>query len=190
MTNRDAIMEDHKDKTEKAENKDKKGSRKWKYLLLLLILIAAAAAGIFLWNYYQKEKQAVSDRDARMGIMPGMSEEDIQERLNQTVAEGMMNVSINPSPVFKDGKSKGNLRIENIKANHYSYIITIYLEEGNELVYQSGLLAPGYYIENAKLKKNLKKGNYPATALFEAYQEGREETIGAAAVKIILRIQN
>lgn len=181
---------DEPKKQDDINSKDKPKKKKWKYLLILLLIVVLAAAAFWLWNYYQKEKQAASDRDAQMGIMPGMSEEDIQERLNQTVAEGMMNVSINPSPVFKNGKSKGNLRIENIKANHYSYIITIYLEKGNEEVYRSGLLAPGYYIENAKLKKNLKKGNYPATALFEAYQDGREETIGAAAVKIILQIQN
>ena len=173
---------------------EKKG-RKKKIILVLLLLALLTAAGILFWNYYQKKQQAISDRDARMGILPGMSEEDIQDRLNQTVAEGMMNVSINPSPMFKDGRSKGNLRIENIKANHYSYIITIYLEKGNEMVYQSGLLAPGYYIEKAKLSKNLKKGNYPATALFEAYEKSpedkeKEEPIGAAAVKIILQILN
>lgn len=163
---------------------------KKKHLLLVILLLLLAIGGIFLWNYLQKEKEAAADRDARMGILPGMSEEDIQKRLNQTVAEGMMNVSINPSPVFKDGSSKGNLRIENIKANHYSYIVTIYLDENNEEVYRSGLLKPGYYIEKARLNKNLKKGNYPATALFEAYQDGRKETIGAAAVKIILQIHN
>ena len=169
---------------------DQTDKKKWEHLLILLLLAVLAGAVFLLWNNNNKEKQAASEQDARMGILPGMSEEDIQERLNQTVAEGMMNVSINPSPVFKDGKSKGNLRIENIKANHYSYIVTIYLEDGNEEVYRSGLLAPGYYIENARLKKNLKKGNYPATALFEAYQDGRAETIGAAAVKIILQIRN
>ena len=105
---------------------------KKKHLLLVILLLLLAIGGIFLWNYLQKEKEAAADRDARMGILPGMSEEDIQKRLNQTVAEGMMNVSINPSPVFKDGSSKGNLRIENIKANHYSYIVTIYLDENNK----------------------------------------------------------
>ena len=175
----------------KTELRKKKG-------LVMLLLCSISIIGVLVSFLLQKPKEApktqpeevFSDRDAELGIMPGMTQAEIQDRLNQVVAEGMMNISINPTPVFKSGEEKGNLRIENIKANHYSYVVTITLDDTGEEIYKSGLLSPGYYIERAALSKPLKKGKYEATARFKAFQKGNnKEPIGAAAAKILITIE-
>lgn len=178
------------------ETDKKKDKKSWLLLLLFLSICIIAVLAYLLMNRPKEEPKAkteevFADRDAELGIMPGMTQAEIQDRLNQVVAEGMMNISINPTPVFKSGKEKGDLRIENIKANHYSYIVTITLDDTGEEIYQSGLLSPGYYIEKASLSKSLKKGSYKATARFKAYQKGNsKEPIGAAAAKILITIEN
>lgn len=177
--------------------KEKKAGKK-KGLILLVLLLAGIICMLlyFLLRKPQEEpkpetEDVYADRDAELGILPGMTEAEIQDRLNEVVAEGMMNISINPTPVFKTGSEKGDLRIENIKANHYSYIVTITLDEDGEEVYQSGLLSPGYYIEKAKLSKPLGKGKYKATARFKAYQKGNtKEPIGSAAAKVMITVEN
>ena len=182
------------DRKEEKEKKDKK--KKWLLLLLLLFFCIIIVLLVFLLKKPKEEpkpesQEVFADRDAELGILPGMTTAEIQDRLNEVVAEGMMNISINPTPVFKDGSSKGDLRIENIKANHYSYIVSITLDDTGEEIYKSGLLSPGYFIEKAALSKNLSKGKYEATARFKAYQKGNnKEPIGAAAAKVLITVQN
>ena len=101
-----------------------------------------------------------------------------------------MNVSMNPNPVFENGSAQGDLRIENIEKNHYSYTVTITKDDNGEEIYKSGLLEPGYYINEAKLSKNLSAGEYPATARFLAYQNPDEAPIGAAVVKLNITVKN
>lgn len=171
------------------EIKDSKNKKNKKRILILLLLLLFGGVLLFGYNYFNKDSDIYKDRDAQLGILPGMSEKEIQQKLNTVVSEGMMNVSINPQPVFPDGKSEGNLRIENIKQNHYSYKVTIMRDDTGEEIYQSGLLQPGYYIENAKLSKPLTKGKYPATARFLAYEKTDEKPIGSAVVKISIVVE-
>lgn len=161
-------------------------------MLLLLLFLLLGIAAFFLYQKLQGPQNDIyKDQDAKLGILPGMSEEEIQQRLNAVVSEGMMNVSINPKPVFADGNAQGSLRIENIEQNHYSYVVAITLDKTGETIYESGLLEPGYYIENAKLNISLAQGEYPATARFQAYEKaGDEEPIGAAVLKIVIQVQN
>ena len=42
-----------------------------------------------------------------------MSQEEIEETLNETVSEGMIRISMNTTPVFEDGDAEGNLMIVN-----------------------------------------------------------------------------
>lgn len=161
-------------------------SRHKKWLFLLLLLVTAAALFIF-YRSWNRDDGYGFDKSAKSGILEN-DPDKVQEILDQTVAEGMFNISINPDPVFADGHSEGNLRIENIPANHYYTKVSITLESG-EKVFQSGGLKPGQYIKNAKLDKTLKKGDYPATASFVITNPETMENIGSVNAKIRLHIQ-
>ena len=54
------------------------------------------------------------------GIIPGYSEEEIKEILQRRADESSFSFEINSRPIFKDGKSEGNLRIANPPYNKYS----------------------------------------------------------------------
>lgn len=164
---------------------EKRGYRKWYFLLLLLVTAAAAGIFYFSWNQ-KKEVQYGFDKSARSGVLEN-DPDKVQEILDHVVADGMFNISINPEPEFPDGKSEGNLRIENIPANHYYTKVSITLESG-EKVFQSGGIKPGQYIKNAKLNKELKKGKYPATAGFVITDPETLEAIGTVNAKITLHI--
>ena len=133
-------MEEHQEKKEK--------KRKWLILLLLLLLLLFAV-GIVTGSYIRRlQVQPCNpfheDADAEIGIMPGMSEQEIQKRLNQVVAKNMMNVTINTEPAFQNGRAKGNLCIENIKQNHVNFIVSIHLDHNDKEIYVSGLLRPNH----------------------------------------------
>lgn len=159
-------------------------------LLLLLCIIAVSmyyVLGNLLKGHGSDKKSAI--RDSELLISPGMTGAELQDRLNQAVESGMKYVSINPAPVFEDCSAEGDLRIQNLKANRYSYIVAITLDSGGEEVYRSGLLLPGHYIEKASLSKRLHKGTYSATARFTAYQNNSRELIGTAAAKIQIEVK-
>lgn len=181
------------EKTETAKEKQKKKGKTIWLILLLLLLILAAGGVIFYLLFWNKEERPRIDKElsAKAGLLPTHSEEELQELLNKTVQEGMVNISINPDPVFQNGKSKGSLNIENIPANHYNLQVDIKLEETDEVIYRSGLIEPGHYVDNASLTKNLKKGNHKAVAVFTAYYPDNDTDILAkASAHIVLHIEN
>ena len=177
-------------KPEKKEHK--KSRKKWLILLLLAVIIAAAAfAGWYIWKSKQDDVSKYwFDKAAKDGMIEGRTEKEIQEILNTVVQEGMFNVSVNPNPAFKDGKSEGNLCIENIKANHYYARVILTLDETGEQLFESKGLKPGQYIKNVKLDKNLKKGTYPATAQFIITDPDSLKDIGSVNAQVTLTILN
>ena len=73
---------------------EKKMGKPLFYALIILILMAVVA-----WSAYragqEKQEEEVSgiqrELDAELGILPGMSDEEIQDRLNRKVAESRLN---------------------------------------------------------------------------------------------------
>lgn len=179
---------------EKAEEKKKRRKGLVALVVVLIAVVAGLLGYIFLYKP-QADAQAArqelqAEKNAEMGIIPGMSDEDIEARLNQKVAEGMLNVACNPNPTFPDGTSEGNLRIENIPGNKYAVMVEVIRDDNGEAVYTSGLIDPGYFVENVTLDVPLAKGEYPALAKFTAYDPETKEEVGSAGVRVKIIVQN
>lgn len=193
------------------QEKDTEKKRKSGWLIILLLLLLLSAVGGFLASRYWEDREAdriQKEIDADVGILPGMTEDEIKDRLNRIVAEGRLNISINNAPVFTDGRSPGNIRIENIKGNKYSFAVTVTcigasedagaVEYVNEVVMKTGLIDPGSYVEEKKLDVNLPKGKYTCVATFTAYKTdvdaktGKEEyaEVGSAGTQILITVEN
>ena len=67
--------------------------------------------------------------------------------------------------------------------------MTIALKDGDEVVYESGAIAPDQHIQNIKLSKDLDPGEYPAIATFTGYDRETHKQTGQAAAKITLRVE-
>lgn len=104
--------------------------------------------------------------------------------------ESTFSFEVNARPTFKDGKSEGNLRIYNPPYNNYVIDVEITLDSNDKTIFKSGKIKPNQHIENAKLSKNLKKGEYEATATINAYDSDGETLIGVSAAKLIITIEN
>ena len=175
-----------------AEQKEKKKSKLMLVIIFLLLLLIGIGAGI----YYQMTKEEdlsrlQRDELALGGMLPGKTDQEIEELLSNKVAEGMVNVEMAAGPVFEYGGKKGRVAIENIETNRYSFTVSITLDDTGEVVYESGLIDPGYYIEYVELSKTLQSGNYPATAHFTTYSlDETEDKIGELNVKITLYVMD
>ena len=167
------------------ENGFKKQSKK-PLVIVCLFLLAVVAGGAAFWLTREDTDPLALDDNATMGVLPGIDITERQAQLQEQLDESMIAFSINTSPVFATGGSEGNLMLENPEHNAKLLVAEIYLDDTQELIYQSKAIPAGAYIENAMLDKVLEPGEYQATAYFKAYREDDRSFIGqaGAAIKI------
>lgn len=168
------------------------------YAIIFLVLLVGA--GIFLAvRLLHKPADAalassksgiVYDSSAVEGGWDNLSPEEIEARLNEKVAEGMINISANTAPIFEDGSSEGNLMLVNESINNYPQKVQIVRNDTGEQIYESGAIAVGSKIERARLDVVLPAGTYECTAYFHNLDPESGAIIGTAGAIITITIQH
>ena len=175
---------------------------KAKYTAIALALSVALLAGsaimaVGLVEKTEKPADVIDDTSAGLvfdeaaveGGWEQLSQEEIEDRLNTQLEEGMINISMNTSPYFEDGTSKGNLMIVNETINRYPQKVQIIRNDTDEIIYTSGAIAVGSKIEAAALDADLDAGTYECTALFHNLDHSGN-IIGSAGAIITITINN
>lgn len=166
--------------------------RKWKYPAVI-VLCASSVILLYLFFHSGKEDtEPVFSKNARIGIMPGKTEEQVRDMLQKQLDESMVSFSINSNPVFEDGNSEGELMLEAPANNFNNVEFVIRLDETGEIVYESGILHPNQYILKDKLqaKRTLKKGAYPCTADIRMYDKKTNKMKGMVQAALTITIKN
>ena len=168
------------------------------YAVIFLVLLVGA--GIFLAVKLLHKPADAALADSKSGIVydssaveggwDNLSPEEIEARLNEKVAEGMINISANTAPIFEDGASEGNLMLVNESINNYPQMVQIVRNDTGEQIYESGAIAVGSKIERAKLDVVLPTGTYECTAYFHNLDPETGEIIGTAGAIINITIKN
>ena len=168
------------------------------YAVIFLVLLVGA--GIFLAvRLLHKPADAalassksgiVYDSSAVEGGWDNLSPEEIEARLNEKVAEGMINISANTAPIFEDGASEGSLMLVNESINNYPQMVQIVRNDTGEQIYESGAIAVGSKIERARLDVVLPAGTYECTAYFHNLDPETGDIIGTAGAIITITIQH
>ncbi len=158
------------------------------YLAIALSALVSIALLGFLW-FSTRDEGPARDPNAALGQLEGKTQEEIQAELDRTVAEGMLSISIASFVEFSDGSSEGEVKIENAPSNHYLMKVRITRDDTGETVYESGIIEPNRHIQKAKLAVDLDAGEYPCTAVFDAYDSETEEPVGQAAAKLTIAVK-
>ena len=132
----------------------------------------------------------VYDSSATEGGWDNLSPEEIEARLNEKVAEGMINISANTAPIFEDGTAEGNLMLVNESINLYPQKVQIIRNDTGEQIYESDAIAIGSKIERARLDVDLPAGTYECTAYFHNLDPESGAIIGTAGAIITITIQH
>ena len=159
----------------------------------VLVFMGAFLLGIgvqqFLENNQILSEYRQSDLLWKQELAEGADMDVVRDMRNQELSENMKYLSIEREIHMKSAKDKGNASISNDRRSSYGCTVTLYRDATGEMVYQSGLIEPGYYIETIELSGGLKKGYYPCTAVWSFYTE-HEEYAGETAWKIVMIIEN
>ena len=169
-------------------------------VLAVAFLVCAIGAGIFLITRLVSKPLTKEDARGQTGIVydssaveggwDNLSPEEIAERLNQKVAEGMINISMNTAPYFENGKAEGNVMIVNESINNYPQKVQIVRNDTGEQIYESNAIPVSSKIERAMLDVTLPAGTYECTAYFHNLDPESGEIIGTAGAIITITIKN
>ena len=169
-------------------------------VLAVAFLACAIGAGIFLITRLVSKPLAKEDARGQTGIVydssaveggwDNLSPEEIAEKLNEKVAEGMINISMNTAPYFENGKAEGNVMIVNESINNYPQQVEFIRNDTGEQIYQSKAIPVGSKIERAALDVELPAGSYECTAMFHNLDPVSGEIIGTAGAIITITVKN
>lgn len=154
---------------------------------LALALLLAAGAYALLRGQEKAAPALAADPNVRVGTLT-QDPERRRAELQAVVDESAVSFSINATPSFESGAAPGNLMIENHAGARNKFTVSVYRTDTDELVYQSGTIAPGQYIESAALDVPLAAGEYPCEAYFDAYRLADDTFLGRAGAKLTLYI--
>ena len=186
---------------DKIMHKFEKRDAKSRTLVILAVVGLAAAITVGIFTAVRLiRKPAQTKDDPKTGIVyddaaieggwDNLSLEEIAEKLNEKVAEGMINISMNTAPYFEDGKAEGNVMIVNESINNYPQQVEFIRNDTGEQIYQSNAIPVGSKIERAKLDVVLPTGTYECTAYFHNLDPESGEIIGTAGAIITITVKN
>ena len=169
-------------------------------VLAVAFLVCAIGTGIFLITRLVSKPLTKEDARGQTGIVydssaveggwDNLSPEEIAKKLNEKVAEGMINISMNTAPYFENGKAEGNVMIVNESINNYPQQVEFIRNDTQEVIYQSKAIPVGSKIERAALDVELPAGTYECTAMFHNLDPVSGEIIGTAGAIINITIKN
>ena len=179
---------------------EKRDAKSRTLVILAVVGLAAALTGGIFTAVRMIRKPAQSKDDTKTGIVyddsaieggwDNLSPEEIAERLNQKVEEGMINISMNTAPYFENGASEGNVMIVNESINLYPQQVEFIRNDTGEQIYQSKAIPVGSKIERAALDVELPAGTYECTAMFHNLDPETGDIIGTAGAIITITIKN
>ena len=186
---------------DKIMHKFEKRDAKSRTLVILAVVGLAAAITVGIFTAVRLiRKPAQTKDDPKTGIVyddaaieggwDNLSPEEIAEKLNEKVAEGMINISMNTAPYFENGKAEGNVMIVNESINNYPQKVQIVRNDTGEQIYESNAIPVGSKIERATLDVTLPAGTYECTAYFHNLDPETGEIIGTAGAIINITIKN
>ena len=130
---------------------------------LLATLVVAAAIIVSTWG----------DPRARRGYYDGKTPEEIRDDLDSQVDWYSMEISVAATINVREGETEAEARIENVANNHCDQKVRIYpAGDPDDVLYQSGAIAPGEYIQYVELAHPLEVGTHQLTVEFQGYERG------------------
>lgn len=100
---------------------------------------------------------------------------------------------------IKGYKGEKSLTVQADDGKQYTFTVTgkeecyyiafgLYLEDGDELLFQSGLVAPGLYVQKMEMTRALAPGEYPAYVVCQPYLSDRTTKTNSGIVKLTLTV--
>lgn len=150
------------------------------FLAFIFIVPQSYIASFMSIGYFDEDAKDISDLD--------LEQEKLLEELQKYADASNFSIEMNAKMVFQNGREAGTMYIANPESNSLNMIVDIYLDDTNELIYKSGVLKPGDYIEKDSLRVFLEEGVYSATASISAVAPNTSDVVGEIELDLLIYI--
>ncbi|MBO0474574.1 hypothetical protein JZO86_12790 [Enterococcus ureasiticus] len=167
--------------------------KKWLYLTLLIVLICTL--GGYLWHIKNQEvlvqtsiipsELAPDIKDAKK-----IDKNELIKKMQSAVDDGYFNLQMDTELIFNSAKENGKIQIINPEQNKSIIAVEVFLQEENDLIYESGSIYPGQYINKRKLAKDLAQGEYQAYAKAKIYDQKTKKEQTTSIVNLTIQVKN
>lgn len=154
-------------------------------ILLMAVMIVGS---LFIWQQSQLPKENIlpAALAPEMKDAKEIDKEELMKRMQKKVDEGYVNLQMNTEVIFNQGDGFGTIQAVNPEENQTVIAFDIFLADSDEILYSSGSISPGQYINKGKLNRTLKKGTYEAYAAVKMFDEETQKELNAS--KVVLSI--
>lgn len=159
--------------------------KKWIWIAVLTPLLLLSL--FLLYRHFNggEEPEFVIGANVQEGTLNKDEEEGADN------GKSAMSITLNGYPVFENGESAGDLNIENPANNALYMEVQITLDETGEVIYESGGIPPGHFIDNDKLTTVLEQGEHSATALVTIVDpENLSQAFNSANFDLLITVKN
>jgi len=159
--------------------KDKPTPNKVRMALSIRIIIAVstvvivAMAGTIVYLLQQKDNSEIVKKDGRPTVVSEENVDEIIATMDEPVADGSYEVSMNTKWTFDGDKS--NAFVENSVNNTRTVYFDVTLADTGELVYSSPYIPVGEKVEGFALDTKLESGSYDAVVTYHLVDDNHEE---------------
>lgn len=156
-------------------------------VFLVLDIAVAAVLGYVVWRDGQAQ---TSQRDVlaqRIGIRPEMSAEQQKEALLSNLADADRHVTMKSEA--EAGRDTAAIMLVNAEGSQCSVTVEILRLATGETIAQSGMIDPGWRLEEIGLNTSLPRGEHQCLARLRYYTQDGEAELGVMARQMLLRVK-
>lgn len=174
-------------------------NRKWLLLLFLLFVIVTGIILIYRGRY-DKNRGEISVPNEKVsggvGLVIDLNADNSPSQENESILEQGVVIAGRESMTIPANKKEVVVDFFNPEENEQLYYLTFELRlcnnngEDYEVLYTSGLVEPGKYINRITLSRELEKGEYEAVVHVQPYRMNEEKTLTNNAdmrIKLIVK---
>lgn len=178
-------MIEQKQKHQQEEEKTRK-----KLLLLLLLLLLVLGAFVGWWFLRDTEPAGLV-----IGGFPGFADaSDIDPETLRNLAEDHLDatttmITIFPDVLVESDGQTGLLWLQNSPNNEFGQHGILRLAETDEIIFESGVILPGYQINQITLARPLTSGTHSAIMELEFYDLDTQAHLGNTTVDVRIIVE-
>ena len=171
-----------KPKPEKEQDPKKKKRR----LLLLLLLLLLLAVGGGLWYKLSQPTPVVSGLPSE--VTEKMTDDELKKYADMKVDSSNVTIQVYPKVDIESDGVTGTMFAQNLPTNETGQTITLKDEATGDILYESGLLKPGYQVSKITLNKALSSGTHKGLVTVTFYDLKEERLVGQTNVAVTITV--
>ncbi|OEG15709.1 hypothetical protein BCR23_08735 [Enterococcus quebecensis] len=173
---------------------EKSSLKKW--LIPVGLFLVLCIGGYYLWFATSQKEEAVQPAIIPSDLAPDIKDakkidkEELIKKMQSVVDDGYFNLQMDTELIFNSSNENGKIQIINPDQNKSIIAVDVFLDGEDDLLYESGSIYPGQYVNKGKLLKNLAKGEYQGYAKAKIYDLETKKEQTTSIVNLTVQVKN